>query len=169
MLDVASNLGIKSHGDIPLGRLVFACALPVLWVGAVALPVGYEPHFIGVASYEFRRVLNATTPLLASAAMVSYFAKLSLARGYVMLVLPSAAVLDLVIRYWLRKDFDRQWTQGECVNKVVAVGHASNHRPDCRASAGYLPRQPKALFAGMEQCLSAADGAGLRHAELETR
>ena len=58
---------------------------------------------------------------------------------------------------------------GECVNKVAAVGHASNHRPDCRASAGYLPRQPEALFAGMEQCLSTADAAGLRHAELETR
>ena len=73
----------------------------MLWGGAVALAGGYEPRFIGVGSDEFRRVLNAAVSLLVGVAMVSYFAKLSLARGYVMLALPSAAVLDLVVRYCL--------------------------------------------------------------------
>ena len=120
-------LGIRfgSYGEIPFIYLALTCALPVLWVGAVALAGGYEPRFIGVGSDEFRRVLNASVALLVGVALVSYFAKLSLARGYVMLALPFAAVLDLVVRHCLRRHLHRQWARGECMNKVVAVGHAS--------------------------------------------
>ena len=122
---LAVELRFEANGEVSLGYLALTCALPLLWGGAVFLAGGYEPRFIGMGSDEFRRVLNAAVSLLAGVAMVSYFAKLSLARGYVMLALPSAAVLDLVIRYCLRQHLHREWAQGECMNKVVAVGHAS--------------------------------------------
>ena len=57
---LAVGLRFESHGEIPLTYLALTCALPVLWVGAVALAGGYEPRFIGVGSDEFRRVLNAS-------------------------------------------------------------------------------------------------------------
>ena len=122
---LAVELRFKSNGDIPLVYLVFTCALPFIWGGAVALAGGYEARFIGVGSDEFRRVLNAAVSLLAGVAMVSYFAKLSVARGYVMLALPSVAVLDLFIRYRLRRHLHRQRARGESMNEVVAVGHAA--------------------------------------------
>jgi exopolysaccharide biosynthesis polyprenyl glycosylphosphotransferase len=113
------------RGGISLGGLVFSCALPALWGGSVALAGGYEPRFIGAGSDEFRRVLNAAVSLLAGISIVAYFANLGLARGYVMLVLPAATLLDLGIRYWLRKRLHRKWGRGTCMSKVLAVGHAS--------------------------------------------
>jgi exopolysaccharide biosynthesis polyprenyl glycosylphosphotransferase len=122
---LAVALRFGSHGYIPVAYVVFTCALPALWGTAVALAGGYEQRFIGAGSDEFRRVLNAAVSLLAGLAMVSYIAKLSLARGYVLLALPIATVLDLVIRYRLRMHLHRRWARGECMNQVLAVGHAS--------------------------------------------
>ena len=122
---LAVALRFVSNGDIPPAYLVFTCLLPFLWGGAVTLAGGYEPRFIGVGSDEYRRVLNAAVSLLAGIAMAAYYGKISHARAYVMVVLPSTVVLDLVIRYRLRQHLHRQWARGECMNKVVAVGHAS--------------------------------------------
>ena len=122
---LALELRFQSYRGILPAYLAFTCALPLLWGGTVALAGGYEPRFIGVGSDEFRRVLNAAVSLLAGIAMVLYWAKLSMARGYVMLAVPAATVLDLIIRQCLRRHLHRQWARGECMNKVVAVGHAS--------------------------------------------
>jgi exopolysaccharide biosynthesis polyprenyl glycosylphosphotransferase len=122
---LAFALRFESRGYVPVFYVVFTCALPALWWGAVALAGGYQPRFIGAGSDEYRRVLNAAVSLLAGIAIVSYVAKLSLARGYVMLALPIAMALDLVVRYRLRRRLHRRWARGECMNKVVAVGHAS--------------------------------------------
>jgi exopolysaccharide biosynthesis polyprenyl glycosylphosphotransferase len=121
---LAVELRFESRGHLPAAYLVFTGVLPLLWGGAVALAGGYQRRFVGVGSDEFRRVLNAAVSLLAGVAMVSYLAKLSLARGYVLVALPSAAAFDLAIRYCLRKHLHRQWARGECLSKVVAVGHA---------------------------------------------
>jgi exopolysaccharide biosynthesis polyprenyl glycosylphosphotransferase len=126
---MAGALAIGQHfehyGDVPRAYFVLTGALPSFWAGAIALAGGYEPRFIGAGSDEFRRVLNAAVSLLAGVAMVSYYARLSVARGYVMVALPSAVVLDLVVRYRLRRRLHDRWGQGECMSKVVAVGHAS--------------------------------------------
>ena len=58
-------------------------------------------------------------------AVVSYAAKLDLARGYMAIALPSATVLDLTARYLLRKRLYRRRVLGWYVRRVVAVGHAS--------------------------------------------
>ena len=68
---------------------------------------GYDARFIGVGSDEFRRILNAAVSLTAAVAIASYAFKLNVARGYVALAMPSTALLDLTMRYWLRKQLHR--------------------------------------------------------------
>jgi exopolysaccharide biosynthesis polyprenyl glycosylphosphotransferase len=92
---------------------------------SVLLAGGYNPRFIGLGSDEFRRILNAAVYLTAGVAIISYTAKLDLARGYITIALPSAAVMDLTARYLLRKRLHRQRVRGWCVRRVVAVGHVA--------------------------------------------
>ena len=89
---------IRFHGEhfLPAAAyLGFTCALPFLWWASVLLAGGYDSRFIGLGSDEFRRLINAVVSLIARVAIVSYFAKLNLARGYMTVALPSAALFPL--------------------------------------------------------------------------
>ena len=113
-----------SQGSQPAAYLVFTCALPLLWVATVGVAGGYDSRFIGVGSDEFRRILNAAVSLTAGVAIFSYALKLDIARGYVALAMPSTAISDLCMRYWLRKHLHRMRSAGQCLRRVVVVGHA---------------------------------------------
>lgn len=121
---IAVQARFVSQGAQPVKYLIFTCALPLLWAGSVALAGGYDSRFIGVGSDEFRRILNAAVSLTAAVAIVSYAFKLDIARGYVAVALPSTLVLDLTMRYWLRKHLHRVRSSGQCLRRVVVVGHA---------------------------------------------
>jgi exopolysaccharide biosynthesis polyprenyl glycosylphosphotransferase len=56
---------------------------------------------------------------------MSYAAKIDLARGYVVLALPTLTVFDLLARYSLRKWLHHQRRDGHCMRRVVVVGHAA--------------------------------------------
>lgn len=101
-----------------------ALALPLLWLAALALSGAYDTRFIGVGSDEFRRVLNAAVSLTAAVAVAAYATKAGLARGYVLVALPSLTCLDLLMRYLLRKGLHRLRAHGSCMRRVVVVGHA---------------------------------------------
>jgi exopolysaccharide biosynthesis polyprenyl glycosylphosphotransferase len=105
------------------GYLAFSLVLPTLWVISVRLAGGYDSRFIGVGTDEFRRVLNAGICLTAIVAIVSYATKTDLARGYVVIALPSLTVLDLGARFTLRKRLHKLRALGSCMRKVVVVGH----------------------------------------------
>jgi len=104
--------------------LLLSLTLPVLWVTAVGLAGGYDSRFIGVGTDEFRRVLNAGICLTAGVAVLSYATKTELARGYVVVALPTLTVLGLVGRFILRKRLHKLRQLGSCMRKVVVVGHA---------------------------------------------
>lgn len=99
-------------------------SLPLLWVAALGLAGAYDPRFIGVGSDEFRRTLNAAACLTAAIAVAAYATKTDLARGYVVVALPSALVFDLLGRLVLRKRLHRRRAGGQCMRRAVLVGHA---------------------------------------------
>jgi exopolysaccharide biosynthesis polyprenyl glycosylphosphotransferase len=105
--------------------LAWTCMLPVLWWVTVVVAGGYNLRFIGLGSDEFRRILNAAASLTAAIAVVSYCAKLDLARGYMAIALPTLAILDLGARYRLRKSLHRLRSRGLCTRRVIAAGHAA--------------------------------------------
>jgi exopolysaccharide biosynthesis polyprenyl glycosylphosphotransferase len=108
----------------PLSYFVFSLGLPFVWLVSVQLAGGYDARFIGVGTDEFRKVFNAGAVLISAVAILSYAAKLGLARGYVAIALPGVTILDLLVRYALRKRLHRVRRRGACMRKVVVVGHA---------------------------------------------
>ncbi len=97
--------------------------LPILWVCVVGLNRAYEPRLIGVGSEEFRRIAQCGFTLTAAVAIAAYVTKTDLARGYVVLALPLMTTLTLCGRYVLRRRLHRRRARGDCMRRVVAVGH----------------------------------------------
>jgi exopolysaccharide biosynthesis polyprenyl glycosylphosphotransferase len=117
-------LEVRFGGRPPTASyLWFTFGLPAVWVTCVALAGGYEPRLVGEGADEFRRVINAGVSLTAAIAIVSYLMKADLSRGYVFVAMPTALVLDLTARYWLRKRLHRVRAGGGCMRRAVAVGH----------------------------------------------
>jgi exopolysaccharide biosynthesis polyprenyl glycosylphosphotransferase len=151
----AAQIRFGDERFLPVAYLGFTCALPALWWASVLLAGGYDCRFIGLGSDEFRRVLNAAVSLIAGVAVLSYFAKLNLARGYTAVALPSAAVLDLAGRYLLRKRLHRLRSLGSCTRRVIAVGHAA-------AVADLVTTLRRDSYHGLSvvaTCLAGAGGA----------
>ena len=122
LLAFEARFGSSQPRDIVY--LWLALALPLLWLAALALSGAYDTRFIGVGSDEFRRVLNAGVCLTAVVAIAAYATKAGLARGYVLVALPTVTCLDLLVRYRLRKGLHRVRARGNCMRRVVVVGHA---------------------------------------------
>ena len=102
--------------------LALTVSLPLLWWGAIALSGGYDSRIVGAGAQEFQRILRAGVSLTACVAIFSYAAKLDLARGYVVLALPSLTALDMIARYGLRRRLHRQRRLGLCTRRAVVVG-----------------------------------------------
>jgi exopolysaccharide biosynthesis polyprenyl glycosylphosphotransferase len=122
---LASQARFGGPAYLPRFYLWLTCALPAIWAVSVLLAGGYDTRFVGLGSDEFRRILNAAVCLTAGAAIVSYAARLNLARGYLAVALPCTAALDLTTRYLLRKRLHRLRRGGSCTHRVIAVGHAA--------------------------------------------
>ncbi|MEV5575726.1 sugar transferase [Spirillospora sp. NPDC052269] len=113
--------GVPSDDDVPY--LGFSLILPMFWLVGLALCRAYRPRYTGVGYEEFHRVLRAGFLLAASVAMLSYAFKIEIARGYVAIALPLGVLLTLVARFRLRKRLHRRRWKGDCMRRVVAVGH----------------------------------------------
>jgi exopolysaccharide biosynthesis polyprenyl glycosylphosphotransferase len=117
-----ARFGKSAYGASPY--IWVGLAMPAFWIAALGLAGAYDARFIGVGSDEFRRVLNAGICLTAVVAVLAYATKTDLARGYVVVALPCLTMLDLIIRYRLRKRLHKIRAEGGCMRKVVVVGHA---------------------------------------------
>lgn len=112
--------------DLNAPYVVLTIALPILWVPTLMLCRAYQPRYVGVGYEEFHRVLRAGFILTATVAIVAYATKTEVARGYVVMALPLGTVLALLARYRLRKWLHRKRWNGECMRRVVAVGHRTS-------------------------------------------
>ncbi|WP_375735825.1 sugar transferase [Polymorphospora lycopeni] len=103
--------------------LLFSVLLPVALVAVLALARAYESRFLFVGTDEYQRVIRAGLGLTAGAAIVSYAFDIPTARSYVLVALPAAAFAAVVVRFALRKRLHRARERGECLRRVVVVGH----------------------------------------------
>jgi exopolysaccharide biosynthesis polyprenyl glycosylphosphotransferase len=120
---LAANIRFLGPECRPQAYLAITCLLPIAWVIMLRLCGGYDARFIGVGSDEFRKMFNAGVCLTAAVALASYATKFNLAREYVGTALPTATVLDLCARYWLRKRLHKKRGRGYGMQRVVAIGH----------------------------------------------
>ena len=132
---------------------------PLLWVVAVAFAHGYEARFTGgVSAEEYRALVRAAVVLVAVVSVAAYSSKLDIARGYVVVAVPSALVFSLCLRWALRRSLARRRARGFCLQRAVVVGRVD--------SARALIRQfQQARSHGMHvvaACVSGMDLAGER-------
>jgi exopolysaccharide biosynthesis polyprenyl glycosylphosphotransferase len=141
-------IGVR-FGAHPNDRyLLLSLALPLLWVVAVRVFGGYEKRFLGAGSDEFRRVLNAGLSLTGALAIISYAVNNELSRIY-LLVSMQVIILDLLVRFALRKRLHRRRAHGQCMSTVVAVGH----EPAVRQLISELRREPHHGLQVVAACL----------------
>ena len=107
------------------GPLWLVLVLPVFWSLTMLVARTYEQRFLWVGPEEFRRVFFAAVLLLAGVGTFSWAFKLELARSYVIVALPLAAVLTLVGRYVQRVRLHRQRARGRFQQTALIVGHRS--------------------------------------------
>ncbi|NVI89489.1 sugar transferase [Actinomadura sp. BRA 177] len=100
--------------------------LPVVWLPTLMLCRAYQPKYIGVGYEEFHRVIRAGFILTATVAILAYATKTEVARGYVVMALPLGTFLALLARYRLRKWLHKKRWNGQCMRRVVAVGHRTS-------------------------------------------
>ena len=115
-------LQVRFGGDLTPKYAVLTIVFPPLWVLALWISGAYDDRYIGTGSDEFRKVLNAGVSLTAGLAILSYAINTELSRAYLLLTMPSVTVIDLIVRYALRKRLHKQRIQGHCTAAVLAVG-----------------------------------------------
>ena len=97
---------------------------PLAWIAALAVNRAYESRHLFVGTDEYARVVRSGLGLTAALAILSFSFDLRLARGYVIIAVPLATLLDLGARYVYRQLLHRAWARGERLHRVILVGHA---------------------------------------------
>ena len=95
---------------------------PAVWVGALTLGRCYERRFLGEGTDEFRHILDSAIRLTATLAIVLFLVNWSLARGYVLIMLPLATVGTLLMHLAGRKLLGRAEASGSATQRVLIIG-----------------------------------------------
>jgi exopolysaccharide biosynthesis polyprenyl glycosylphosphotransferase len=130
--------------------LVLSLVFPLIWVIALRIFGGYEWRFLGSGADEFRRVLNAGLSVTGALALTSYAVNNELSRVYLIISMQVIVVLDLVVRFALRKRLHYLRRRGECMSTVVAVGH----EPAVGQLISELSREPHYGLQVVAACLA---------------
>ena len=136
--------------------IALSLTLPVLWLAALWLAGAYDVRVVGTGSDEFRKVMNAGVGLTAAIAIGSYANNIELSRGYLLIALPGMTLLDLIVRYAMRKRLHRLRAGGRCMQSVVAVGHEA-------AVAGLIAELRRDSYHGLSvaaACVTHPPGCG---------
>ena len=118
-------LQVRFGGELTAGYAALAVLFPFLWLLALRISGVYDDRYIGTGSDEFRKVLNAAVSLTAALAILSYTFNTELSRVYLLLTMPTVTVIDLIVRYALRKRLHKQRALGRFLAAVLAVGPQS--------------------------------------------
>jgi exopolysaccharide biosynthesis polyprenyl glycosylphosphotransferase len=122
-LAFAARFGAAGQTAYNQQYLLVSALFPVGFVAVLAANQAYERRHLYVGTEEYQRVIRAGLWLTAGAAMVSYALDLPLARGWLVVVLPTATLACLAARFGIRKRLHRTRARGERLRRVVVVGH----------------------------------------------
>jgi exopolysaccharide biosynthesis polyprenyl glycosylphosphotransferase len=134
---------------------VWLLAAPA-WLLMLAASRTYEVRHLGLGSEEFRRVANASVRFMALFAVTAYILKWDVARGLILVALPSCSVLTLGLRYAARKVLHSVRADGAASHRVLVVGEG----PALQDLANRLSNSPHAGLRVVGSCrpLSPATG-----------
>lgn len=103
--------------------LEISIAIAAAWMAALSINHSRSPRVIGSGVEEYRRVWLATISVFGGIAILSMLFKLDLARGYLMIALPTGLVLLFLTRWIARKVVVRARKNfGKCITRLLVVG-----------------------------------------------
>ncbi|MEV4103092.1 sugar transferase [Nonomuraea sp. NPDC049649] len=108
---------------IPAEEFMLGVGLVLAWPVALALGGAYRQRANGEGTDEFKAVLNGGVGLMAAVAIGAYATQTTIARSFVLAMLPLALIATLGFRYRMRKRLHRRRALGEYMRQVIAVGH----------------------------------------------
>lgn len=124
--------------------------IAVAWMLALAANRSRSPRVIGSGAEEYRRVILATLSTFGAVAIFSMLFKLEIARGYLMIALPTGIAVLTLFRYLARRQVIRARASGECITRVLVVGNA----PAVRDFTQALAREPWSEYRVVGACVS---------------
>lgn len=100
--------------------------LVAIWLIILALFGTRRPNLVGSGSDEYKLISDATIRLFGLVAITAYLLQAQLARGYILLALPTGLVLLLLERWCWRMWLARQRKSGRYSRRAIIVGTAAS-------------------------------------------
>lgn len=133
---------------------VISTALIVGWTTALSINHSRSPRIIGSGAEEYRRVWLATLSVFGGVAIISMLFKLEIARGYLMIALPTGIVVLVLFRWIARRVVIRARAKhGRCITRVLVVGNAT---AVCDLTKS-LARGPQSEYQVVGACIPGRD------------
>ena len=136
--------------------LWFSVAVVLGWLVALQLAGAYDLRGVGTGTQEFRRVTRAAAHTLGAIAIAAFLADMPITRGFLAVCIPVGLVLQLAMRYVVRRGVYARRARGAWTNTILAVGttEAVRHLVDATS------RNPLAGLRVVGACVEdTADGA----------
>jgi exopolysaccharide biosynthesis polyprenyl glycosylphosphotransferase len=129
---------------------VVSIAIAASWFLALSIIRSRSPRVIGSGAEEYRRVFVATLAVFGGVAIISMLFKLEIARGYLMIALPTGIVILIFFRWVARRVVVRaRQKHGRCITRVLVVGNA----PAVCDLTKSLAREPKSEYEVVGACI----------------
>ncbi|MBI1758326.1 MAG: sugar transferase [Actinobacteria bacterium] len=119
------------------------------WIAALVGAGAYRVRFLGTGAEEYKRITNGTFRTWSITAVACYAAKVDVARGFVLLAIPSGLVLLLGCRVLARHWLVTGRARGRSMHRVLVVGD----RTSAYTLARQLHREHAAGFTVVGTCL----------------
>lgn len=125
--------------------------IAVAWLAALSINHSRSQRIIGAGAEEYRRVWVGTVSVFGGVAIVSMLLKLEIARGFLVVALPTGLALLMFFRWVARRVVvNARGKYGRCITRVLVVGSA----PAVRDLANALAREPWSGYEVVGACIS---------------
>ena len=139
-----------NQSGLALTYLGISAVIAISWMAALSINHSRSQRIIGSGVEEYRRVWLGTLSVFGAVAIISMLFKLEIARGYLMIALPTGLFLLFAFRWIARRLVVRaRGKYGHCVTRVIVVGSPAAVR-DLGAA---LAREPGAGYEVVGACV----------------
>ncbi len=118
------RFGVPGLGEYQSSQYLWvSLIIAVCLMAALSINNSRSQRVIGAGAEEYRRVWSGTIAVFGAVAIVSMLFKLEIARGYLMIALPTGLILLFWFRWLARRFVGREREKyGHCVTRVAVVG-----------------------------------------------
>lgn len=117
----AARVGVPSESQFG-SYIVSSLMFTATWLISLQITGAYELRAVSTSARECQRVLRAALNLAGAAAIVAYFAHLPVGRTFIAIVIPLGALLQMMIRFVVRRGVYTRRRRGEWTSAILAVG-----------------------------------------------